>query len=1039
MVNKGRKCLYSLKRISCLLIILCIIISTASISFVQAAEQLQVDIGKVSGEPGSIVSVPVTFSNVPATGIYALSFSVNFDKSMLSVVSVEPGSLIEDPSDFNHYYNNVNGLASMSFEAPVDGSRMIDNNGVFASIKFKISETAPVGESYDITTNYSRTSFYSTGTEEIVNILCNNGAINVGADLKAEIGSVSGKPGSVVSVPITFSNVPKSGIYALSFRIGYDNTKIRVVGVESGSLVEKAEDFNMFINNTYNFTSMTFEAPIDGSRMIKSDGVFAQVKFQISDTALQGETYKISQISSNTSFYSTAVTEITDVIYADGAIKVGSDLQVDIGSTSGKAGSVVSVPITFTNVPKSGIYALSFRTNFDPQKVTVASIDAGSLIENASDFTTYYNNENGFASMTFEAPVDRARIIDSDGVFATINFKVSDSAKVGELYNITTNSAYTSFYYSGTDEIKNVVYNDGKIEVIASPTPTQSATPTVTPSATATPTQSATPTVTPSATATTTPTQSAKPTVTPSATATPTPTQSAKPTVTPSATATPTPTQSAKPTVTPSATATPTPTQSAMPTVTPSATATPTPTQSAMPTETPSATATPTPTQSAMPTVTPSATATPTPTQSAMPTVTPSATATPTPTQSAMPTVTPSATATPTPTQSAKPTVTPSATATPTPTQSAMPTVTPSATATPTPTQSAMPTVTPSATATPTPTQSAMPTVTPSATATPTPTKNAMPTVTPSATATPTPTQSAMPTVTPEVTTSATPTPTPTGSVTPGVTTSTTPTPTQTVKPTATTVNEGPGVIPGGNPDVNPSPITTPTPKPTATPTSGAVVEPTSEVPGPDGLPLSHTAYLKGYPNGLFLPDNNITRAEAATILAKLSGADVTYVSDKVSFPDVKDTHWALWAIKYTTDKGYFKGYTDGTFKPDQKITRAEFATIVYHFLGIEDTNITKYKFEDVKGHWAQVYIEKLTELKYISGYPNGNFEPQASIKRCESVALLNRALKRGPLYGTTQKFPDVPTTHWAFKDIAEGALDHQYIIEGTLEKLYVK
>lgn len=196
---------------------------------------------------------------------------------------------------------------------------------------------------------------------------------------------------------------------------------------------------------------------------------------------------------------------------------------------------------------------------------------------------------------------------------------------------------------------------------------------------------------------------------------------------------------------------------------------------------------------------------------------------------------------------------------------------------------------------------------------------------------------------------------------------------------------------------------------------------------------------MKGYPNGLFLPDNNITRAEAATILAKLSGADVTYVSDKVSFPDVKDTHWALWAIKYTTDKGYFKGYTDGTFKPDQKITRAEFATIVYHFLGIEDTNITKYKFEDVKGHWAQVYIEKLTELKYISGYPNGNFEPQASIKRCESVALLNRALKRGPLYGTTQKFPDVPTTHWAFKDIAEGALDHQYIIEGTLEKLYVK
>jgi hypothetical protein len=230
----------------------------------------------------------------------------------------------------------------------------------------------------------------------------------------------------------------------------------------------------------------------------------------------------------------------------------------------------------------------------------------------------------------------------------------------------------------------------------------------------------------------------------------------------------------------------------------------------------------------------------------------------------------------------------------------------------------------------------------------------------------------------------------------------------------------------------------TPTPTVTATPVP-TVIEPTSDIPGPVGLVQSHTAYLKGYPDGLFLPDNNITRAEAATILSKLSGADVTYVNESIKFPDVKETHWALWAIKYATDKGYFIGYTDGTFRPDQKITRAEFATIVYHFLGIEDKNITVHKFEDVKGHWAQVYIEKLTQLNYISGYPDGTFQPQSSIKRCESVALLNRALKRGPLYGATQIFPDVPETHWAFKDIVEGAMDHQYIMDGSIERMYVK
>ena len=110
----------------------------------------------------------------------------------------------------------------------------------------------------------------------------------------------------------------------------------------------------------------------------------------------------------------------------------------------------------------------------------------------------------------------------------------------------------------------------------------------------------------------------------------------------------------------------------------------------------------------------------------------------------------------------------------------------------------------------------------------------------------------------------------------------------------------------------------------------------------------------------------------------------------------------------------------------------------MYHFLGIKDNAVSSYRFEDVKGHWAQLYIEKLAELNYISGYPDGTFQPQASIKRCESVALLNRALKRGPLHGASQVFPDVPETHWAFKDIAEGALDHRYILNGDIEMIHI-
>ena len=1174
MEKRVDKSLFSLKNIACLLLTMCIILSNSSLPFVQAAGQLQIDIGRVSGEPGSIVTVPVTFSNVPATGIYALSLNLNFDSTKISVVSVEPGSLVEDPDDFALFTNNEHGFTSMSFMAPADRSRIVDKDGVFAAIKFKISEANPVGEVYDISVNYSRTSFYSTGTEEIKNVLYNDGAILVGSNLSAEIGSISGKPGDTVNVPIKFYNVPASGIYTLSFRVGYDKNKLSVVGVEPGALIEDPRDMNYYTMTSSGLTTITFEAPADETRKIRNDGVFAILKFKISDTALDGEVYKISTVLANTFFYSTGVNEIKNVVYNDGTIRIGTDMKVGIGSAAAGAGSTISVPITFDNVPQIGIYALSLRVNYDPEKINVEGIYSGELIEDSNDFNSYYNNIHGFASMTFEAPADESRRINKNGVFAIVNFKVNDSAKAGEVYQITTNSAYTSFYYSGTDEIKNVIYSNGKIEVtnIVTPTNTPTFTPIVTITPTKTPIPTPTETVTPTKTPTTTPTVTATPTKTPTTTPTVTATPTKTPTTTPTVTATPTKT----PTTTPTITATPTKT----PTPTPTVTATPTKT----PTPTPTVTATPTKTPTPTPTVTATTTNTPTPT----PTVTTTPTKTPTPTPTLWPigtpmnvkvgsvnaekgkdsqvevpvyfenvpevgiyvcslfikfdetklkvvevkpqeliedksdfashfdntninrfnsgfvsmsfmgpaddsrrinkdgviarivfelldpkvgdvywllnykdssgvyaygakeitnvkyidgkitileAPTPTVTATPTKTPTPTPTVTTTPTKTPTPTVTATPTKTPTPTPTVTATPTKTPTPTPTVTATPTKTPTPTPTVTTTPTKTPTPTPTV--TTTPTKTPTSTPTVTATPTVAP--TDSATPTPTPTAEPT-GNTTST-------PKPTSSSGGgsgggagggSGGGSGAGGGSKATPTPTVTVTPKPVTPTPVPTVIEPTPEIPGVDVPVYSHTAYLKGYPDGLFLPENNITRAEAATILAKLSGIDTTYVNDRISYPDVKETHWALWAIKYCTDKGYFKGYPDGTFKPDQRITRAEFATIVYHFLGIKDETIVSYKFEDVKGHWAQLYIEKLVELNCISGYPDGTFRPQASIKRCESVALLNRALKRGPLNGASQVFPDVPETHWAFKDIAEGALDHKYIMNGDNEIIHV-
>lgn len=249
------------------------------------------------------------------------------------------------------------------------------------------------------------------------------------------------------------------------------------------------------------------------------------------------------------------------------------------------------------------------------------------------------------------------------------------------------------------------------------------------------------------------------------------------------------------------------------------------------------------------------------------------------------------------------------------------------------------------------------------------------------------------------------------------------------------------GTVPNTTPLATSRPTVTPTKRPTPRPTqTPTVTEPVIVIPGGDGI--IHNPYLRGYPDGSFKPEKKITRAEAAVIFANLLGADEnTEVTGNIpTYTDLDDDHWAAWAIKYVSSKQLFSGYPDGSFKPNRNITRAEFSTVVFKLLkaakGLNEEEITSGKFKDTEGHWARQYIEQLADLGYINGYPDGTFMPDYNIKRAESVALINRALQRGPLKGATQIFPDVPATYWAFEDIAEGAMKHTFIINNSGEEM---
>jgi hypothetical protein len=236
----------------------------------------------------------------------------------------------------------------------------------------------------------------------------------------------------------------------------------------------------------------------------------------------------------------------------------------------------------------------------------------------------------------------------------------------------------------------------------------------------------------------------------------------------------------------------------------------------------------------------------------------------------------------------------------------------------------------------------------------------------------------------------------------------------------------------------------TPTPKKTASPTQtkssgGTIQEPNNDIPAGAKTGV-HKAYLKGYTDNCFRPKKEITRAEAAVIVAKfVTSGNSTTSTSKTAFSDVSNNHWAKGSIEIVTKAGLFQGYPDGSFKPDDTIKRGEFAAVVFKLLNLKESSRLSNNFTDIKNHWAKNYILELADLKYISGYSDGTFKPENKIKRDECVVMINRALGRGPLNGAKLSFEDVPESYWAYKDIAEGSLDHEYYINSNGEEVLIK
>ena len=211
------------------------------------------------------------------------------------------------------------------------------------------------------------------------------------------------------------------------------------------------------------------------------------------------------------------------------------------------------------------------------------------------------------------------------------------------------------------------------------------------------------------------------------------------------------------------------------------------------------------------------------------------------------------------------------------------------------------------------------------------------------------------------------------------------------------------------------------------------------EVPDLKKERFTHEKYLNGYEDGTVRPEGVLTRGEAAAIYSRLIAEKDSFISSGSTDYDDIDGAWYSGYAEYMTEKGIMNGYPDGTFRGEKPLTRAELSKMISkQFEG----NGEETDFSDIEGHWAKESIEKVYAEGIVNGYPDGTFRPDESITRAEAVKMFNILFDRGAdaesidglisRIGLTE-FEDIFEEHWAYYEIMEASNSHRY--EKTGEK----
>ena len=264
------------------------------------------------------------------------------------------------------------------------------------------------------------------------------------------------------------------------------------------------------------------------------------------------------------------------------------------------------------------------------------------------------------------------------------------------------------------------------------------------------------------------------------------------------------------------------------------------------------------------------------------------------------------------------------------------------------------------------------------------------------------------PAATPEPGQSPTPTPT---------------TPTQTPIPTPGRIGGG-GGAPSGGPSSSILPLVTP---PVQIGDEDEVPVGPSDPSGGPGVGVDEFVippFISGFPDGTFQPDGPLTRAQLAQIFYNLYAEGQN--SSVATYTDIEVSYWGYRAIAFCQETGYMIGYPDGSFMPEQMLTRAEMSTAATRIIDTDQN--PESPFNDVGDHWARGYIGALYSVGIVEGYPDGTFRPQNTVNRSEAVTIICRAVERNhTLYDSDTTFSDIERSHWSYDYVMHAANGYTY------------